>query len=170
MRLERGLHLLWPGFAIELKEELTFHPGVYHLSGENGSGKSSFYKRLLLPELQTESSCYIVYLEQMMKGQFYALKAHAALSDWQKGIHNHQDAVDYLLHDLGRTVAKSPRSIFAMVDESSSLIEVWDRLKGLGQSFTLIYSSHRAEAIQADYVLSLEPINQEGSILYERTL
>ncbi len=170
MKLEKALHQVWPDFSIEQTADIVFQAGVYRLNGENGSGKSSFYKKVLLPALREDGGFYIVYLEQMMKGQYYALKAHAALSGWQSGLHSQKDCVDYLLYDLSKALERLQRSIFAIADETSCLNQVWEKLKALGQDFTLIYSSHLEEELTPDYQLELITKQSDGSVLYERTL
>lgn len=169
MQIKQGIYQVWPGFSLELKQDILFKPGVYQLQGENGTGKSSLYKKLLLPALQAESDkLYILYIEQMMKGQFYALKAHAALSGYTGRINTESECVDYLLQNLEKALAQNKIPVFAMVDESTALKHILDRLQVLQPDFTLIFSSHRDEGLVADHYLSLSLMNPERSFLLEQ--
>jgi len=80
MRLEADTLQIWPGFRLELPAPLEFQTGFrYHLRGLNGSGKSSFLSRVLLPRLIGNVSYYNLYFEQQMSLQLDAVRAYAAL-------------------------------------------------------------------------------------------
>ncbi len=133
-----GKHLLWQQFNLEICCSIAFEQGKhYHLQGENGSGKSSFINRILIPRLK-ESGCYILLFEQQMALQLHAIKAHAAIFSPGRRIVSEQDVISYLLDDLKATYMNKPRDVYIIADESHELM----MLSECSIPHCLIYTSH----------------------------
>lgn len=122
LRIAAGSLRVWPAFTLDLTQDLCFEQEHrYQLWGANGSGKSSFLQKILLPQLQNAEGSYIVYLQQQMHLQLYALKAHAAFHAPGRRITDAHDAAEYLLDDLSKTYPSRPKDIFIIADESPAL-------------------------------------------------
>jgi len=122
LRIAAGTRQVWPAFSLDLTHDLLFEQECrYQLCGANGSGKSSFLRKILLPQIQSTEEAYIVYLQQQMHLQLYALKAHAAFHAPGRRIADPRDAAEYLLDDLSKTYSSRPKDIFIIADESPAL-------------------------------------------------
>lgn len=169
MIITAGTHLIWPGFKLENSEAIELQLGsIYHLRGANGSGKSSFIKQLLLPTLLAKrQDHYIIYLEQQMHKQLYALKAGAALAAYPQQIECEADAVDYLLHDLGAALQLQSRSVYAICDESPCLQHFITRLQQMNVPSCVLFSSHEPNPGLSNRCIDFAPLNQQLSRFYE---
>ena len=149
-----ALHKLYDGFELEITGELAFMAGErYYLSGANGSGKTSFLQRTLLPKLlEHPEKQYILYLEQQMRGQFLALKAYAAYSAYHQPVNCEADAVDYLLHNLRQCLSFQTRPIVLVVDESSAAQPVRDLYVEHMDTSCLIEVSHADSSGRKDWI------------------
>jgi len=160
MRIEAATLQLWPGFRLELPAPLEFHTGFrYHLRGFNGSGKSSFLSRVLLPRLNGNFSCYKLYFEQQMSLQLDAMRAYAALCKPRQLLTSEKDVIDFLLRDLFNRLRESPRPVYVIMDESPHTIFIARCLQEQAANSCLIYTSHQEElpdSICMDFEL-LEP-------------
>jgi ABC-type ATPase involved in cell division len=88
IRLESGTYPVWDDFSLELTSDLTFSSvALYYLHGANGSGKSSFIERLLIPSLRNQRDIFLLYFEQQMHFQIQAVKAYASIMPPRKEIH-----------------------------------------------------------------------------------
>jgi energy-coupling factor transporter ATP-binding protein EcfA2 len=120
--IKAGNYQVWPNFALEVSTDLSFEMGKsYQLLGANGSGKSSFIQKLLLPAIREQDNAYIVYLQQQMHLQLYALKAHAAFHAPGIRICTANDAAKYLLADLQKAYAARAKNIYIVADECPCL-------------------------------------------------
>jgi ATPase subunit of ABC transporter with duplicated ATPase domains len=143
MRIDEGLLQVWPEFALDIKSGLDFNPGeFYHLSGANGSGKSSFITRILIPRLLAGPTAYVLYLEQQMRYQLWSVKSYASMIQPRREIKTEADAVTYLLGNLESALARESRPCYVILDESHHTREVRERLKQGFGDVCLIYTSH----------------------------
>ncbi|HNQ42999.1 MAG TPA: hypothetical protein PKI59_01145 [Candidatus Cloacimonadota bacterium] len=119
--IPQSLIAVWPDFSLEIKNDLTFETGCrYHLSGPNGSGKTSLITQILIPKIQ-QSKSYILYFEQQMHLQLYAIKAYAALMHKDRVISSEADMMAYLFENLQMAYSAQPRDIYLIADESHEL-------------------------------------------------
>ncbi len=136
---------IWTDFSLKLDHDLVLETGkCYHLTGQNGSGKSSFIKQVLISHLlkQPESQ-FILYLEQQVQSQFDAVKANAALQKPSVHINNITDMFDYQLHQLSHQMKKEPKPVIFILDETVCLEQIVNWLnKNSTNQVCLIYVSH----------------------------
>ncbi|MDD3096437.1 MAG: hypothetical protein PHU99_01780 [Candidatus Cloacimonetes bacterium] len=152
--LEAGYRQVWPGFALDLVQELRFcQESRYQLHGSNGSGKSSFLQKLLLPALQDNKAGYIVYLQQQIYLQLFALKAHTAFNLPGYRISDAQDAARYLLRDLRIAYNQKAQDIYLIADESPAL----DILMELELPHCLILIDHHRRIPEAGLISFSSP-------------
>ncbi|MFO7659930.1 MAG: hypothetical protein R6V77_03365 [Candidatus Cloacimonadaceae bacterium] len=137
---------IWTDFSLEIDSELVFAIGkCYHLTGQNGAGKSSFIKKVLIPQLLKQQSLqFILYLEQQVQSQLDAVKANAALQKPAMHINTIDEMFDYQLKQLSRQLAAEPRPVIIILDETilSDLINQWLNKVSVEQA-CLIYISHQ---------------------------
>lgn len=169
MLIAAGVHPIWPGFSLENQQEIELLPGrSYHLRGSNGSGKSSFLKQLVLPGLLAgRQDHFLLYFEQQMHKQLYALKAGAALAGYPHQIECEADAVNFLLSDLEAALKQQKRKVFALCDESPLLDLIRNRLSQLETPFCLLFSSHADAPVQTGHVIEFGSVDQHLSRFYE---
>lgn len=142
IQLCKGTFPLWNAFELELVADLEFKSGkVYHLDGRNGSGKSSFIRKCLLPRIMEKRIGYL-YLEQQMHTQLSAIKANAALANYPESIHSEAEAVDYLLYDLEKCHRKAEQACFVIWDESEYYPQVYAFLQAKNIEFVLLLVNH----------------------------
>jgi hypothetical protein len=147
LTIEPGTYPLWEGFSLVLEYEIPLLAGqCYHLQGANGSGKSSFIRRALIPALVQNSVPYI-YIEQQMRSQLFALMADASLKEYSDKLHTESDAIDYLLSGI----TSINQALVCICDESAHNQKVHTALAKSGKDFALIIVSH--EHIDLDCVL-----------------
>ena len=159
IKLEPGIHQLWPRFSQSISSPLSFEMGkIYHLKGDNGSGKSSFIQKILLPIIQTQGDAYIIYLQQQMHLQLYALRAYAAVNGYGKRIVSEQDAVDFLVQDLLDCYSHTPKDVYLLSDESNQL----HTLAKLSIPACLVYIAHHEEIFGAQNIY-FKAIKDESS-------
>jgi len=144
LTLPPATHKLYAGFTLEITDDLDFRTGNrYYLKGANGSGKTSFLKRILLSKLlEHPARQYILYLEQQMRGQFLAIKAYAAYGDYHLPITCDAEAVQYLLHNLHQCLSYEPRPIVLVIDESIAAQPLRDLFAVHSRDACLIEVSH----------------------------
>lgn len=146
LSIEPGQETLWETFIIQIESQLQIESGkCYHLEGANGSGKSSFIKRILIPTLSKQAIPYI-YIEQQMRSQLFALMADASLRDYEQRLQSEQDAIHYLMSCL--EVINMP--LVCICDESSYVQEVHASLVASGKEFSMIIVSHEQLQIECD--------------------
>lgn len=140
------LYKIWSNFALETSSDLVFETGkCYHLIGENGAGKSSFIRKVLIPLLLKQpASQYIIYLEQQVQSQLDAIKANAALQKPAMHINTIDEMFDYQLKQLSRQLDIEPRPVIIILDETilSDRINQW-LCKVSPEHVCLIYISHQ---------------------------
>lgn len=143
--IPKSIYNIWTDFRIETQQNIKFETGCcYHLKGQNGTGKSSFIRKILIPQLQNRTSeQYILYLEQQVQSQFDALKAHAALQKPSVQINSVEHMFSYQLRRLSHFTEKDPRSAIIILDETiyPEIINEWLQEADLEQ-VCLIYVSH----------------------------
>ena len=94
---EPGIYPLWEGFDLKITDNIMFQShACVRLLGANGSGKSSFIRKLLIPWLQ-EQGMHILYLEQQMRIQNYAIRAEAIVSGSKAIPHTDLQVAEYLI-------------------------------------------------------------------------
>lgn len=162
MLISKGDHQVWENFSLSLSEDLSFGPGIHYLSGANGSGKSSFITRLLLPRLRQDSDLYCVYFEQQMHLQVNAVKAYAGVIQPRRKIAGEADTVDFLLKNLLQAQESEPKPCFIVMDESLFAERVLFFLQTRLTTFSLIYSAH-AQRFQADQTIHFTPLSPTRS-------
>lgn len=158
----------WPGFDLLLETDLVFTgKRVIYLSGSNGSGKSSFITKVLLPKVKvTATPCYTIYLEQLFHLQAYSIKAEAALKHPEKRLLSNADCLAYLLNDLELAQKKQLRPVLAFADESHFLLDLYHFLEASGFDYSLIYSIHGEDPLPTPHkTLSFIPETQRLSII-----
>jgi ABC-type multidrug transport system ATPase subunit len=156
-----GRHQVWSEFALNIRTPLRFEQGCrYHLHGDNGSGKSSFINRILLPLLK-DSSCYILLFEQQLALQLHAIKAHAAIFNPKRSILNESDMIRYLYDDLAIAYLQHPKDTYIISDES----HYPELLLRCSTHHCLIYTSHNVFVDNAQQV-RFDLVNPELSEVY----
>lgn len=158
--LSAGKKDIWPGFSLNLDRPLTFQTGEsYYLKGANGSGKSSFIHRVLLPELNDRHDLYVLCLQQQMHLQIYALRAQAAIFKPGFAIRNEEDVWRYLWQDLA--VRQDEKPVYVIADEAFNL----DIPEDIHRPVCLIYSSHRYQLGEA-HVLEFVQKSPGETVIY----
>ncbi len=153
---------IWNNFSLWIEHDLEFETGkTYHLQGNNGSGKSSFLSRVLLPHLQNSSS-YLLYLQQQMHTQLYAVQAYAAVMKPPQILKTEQEVVNYLGNDLVRNYQLSPRPAFVLVDESRFEAELVGIISLNCPLTCFILASHHGQPSGATLV-RFEPVTPNRS-------
>lgn len=137
---------VWSDFKIEVTADLVFEAGsIYQLDGDNGTGKTSFIKKVLIPEiLLNPDRQYLMYIEQQIQSQFDVVKAYAALQKPAVQIHTFTDMVDYQLYKLSQQLITQSKPCFIIIDESSLLTRIVQTLSRLKvKQYCLVYVSHQ---------------------------
>lgn len=170
MRFEIGSLYPWPGFELVLERALELVPGCrYKLEGANGSGKSSFLTQILLPRLlQNPDHQYLLYFQQQMHLQSFAIRAAASLSNYPGPLIVEKDYISYLLHDLDRALTLAPRPTTAIIDESGHPDYIIDHLKHLDTQLSIFWVDHHKLPHEDDRLLVFEPVSSYKAILYEK--
>lgn len=165
MLISKGDHQVWEGFALSLSADLSFGPGIHYLQGANGSGKSSFITRVLLPRLRQNPDRYCLYLEQQMQLQVNAIKAYASVIKPRRMVNSESDTVDFLLDNLIRAHNSVPKTCCVVMDESLFAERVLFFLQSHLASFSLIYSAHTLR-FPADQTITFQPLSPTRSKVY----
>ena len=139
------------GIILELREDFILRCGeVWLLTGDNGLGKSSFVRRILLPAARSESgdAPLICWFEQDFQLQCEAIRARAAALG--KPIpSNEENAMTALLDDFAAAAGEN-REVLYLFDEA----EMYTTIPGLDARLaprrTLLLISH-SDATLARY-------------------
>lgn len=112
-------YLLYKSFFIKISKDLCFETDKsYWLKGKNGSGKTSFIKKILVPLLQRNpDEQYIIYVEQQIQAQFDAIKSYCLLQKPATEIHSLPDMVKGLFNITIERMSMVKRPIFIILDE-----------------------------------------------------
>lgn len=167
MLIEAGTYQAWEDFSLRLATNLDFTPGINYLSGANGSGKSSFLTRILLPRLLQSSDLYTVYFEQQMHIQVTSVKAYASIIAPHRQIDGEADTVDYLLDSLLRAYHRRQRPCCIVMDESLYARHIYDVLQANLPYFSLVYSAH-TESFPATQTISFQALSPTLSEVHVR--
>lgn len=156
-----------------IEHKLNFTPGkIYHLQGENGSGKSSFIRHSLLPAINNKKDlCYRLYLQQLFHLQAYAIKSHSAFYKPELKLNGELDCLQYLLNNLSETYAQEPRPVYCLVDENRHLPLIFNYLNENKFPFCLIFCDHSsAFSAQMATEINFQVITPTLSKVYETTV
>ncbi len=162
---------VWPDFTIDITKDITLRTNSqYHLIGNNGSGKSSFIKKVLIPLLQNNpEQQYILYVEQQTQSQFDAVKAYAALQKPPVEVNTFSDMIVALFADLKHQLALSDRPCTIILDECQLTDNIIKELALLKASqYCLFFITHQEGDLGFDatiHHLKLNSINQRLSII-----
>ncbi|MDP2173667.1 MAG: hypothetical protein Q8M98_06095 [Candidatus Cloacimonadaceae bacterium] len=139
-----GSHSLWQGFDLDVRRELWFGIGdIFHLHGDNGSGKTSFLRKLLVPQaLDSVNPVYQLYFEQQSALQLFSVKAYAALQKPPRQINNENQMIDYLLDSFDLARQREARPALVMIDESPRLHDIIERVSV--HSVCIVFASHQS--------------------------
>jgi ATPase subunit of ABC transporter with duplicated ATPase domains len=169
MRIERQQAQLWAEFGVVIENDLCFEAGGrYQLCGNNGSGKSSFLRKLLLPALLKEAGNYVLYFEQQMNLQLFTIRAHAAMNPSNPLLATEFQAVEFLLDDLRRTLDREPRPHYLILDETHETGKIIDHVVRNLPDSCMIIASHVYQLPQAQRLV-FEEISPSESRLYVAT-
>ena len=145
LSIPAGKYSVWPDFSLELSSPHSFDPSFhYYLHGNNGSGKSSFIKKILLPALSHIPDIYHMYWEQQIVLQSYAIKAHAAFAKYEKKLDTDADCLGYLLTNLRQSLLAEKRVAYFVVDECLQLSQILSYIDTHQLPVCLIYTHHDA--------------------------
>jgi len=162
-------YLVWETFSLDIKYNLTFETGnVYHLNGNNGSGKTSFIQQVLIPILQTDSEQqYIFYVEQQIQSQFDAITSYALFQKPSTEITSFDDMVLFMFEMLQSTQRNASRPSVIILDECPDSEELQAKLRSLSdESYCLIVVSHKESIYIKDRdvnTISFNTINMDLS-------
>lgn len=127
MKLTAQVYQVWHDFRIKLSSEIKFEPNyLYLFTGDNGAGKTSFLRKVILPELQKSKEFFPAYLSQDFAHQYYSIKAYSVYDNNNSVVNNFSEAINYYLQRLSNDISKD-KIIFLMLDEA----EVYHKLKEL---------------------------------------
>ncbi len=131
--IKSGTYQIWKEFSLNLPLDLTFSVGLsYLLQGNNGSGKSSFIRKLLIPYLQNcADKQYVIYIEQQIQSQFIAVKANALLRKTGIEINSPEAMITYLFRSLSCKQLHQPRPLIIILDEVPYLTLLEEQLSTL---------------------------------------
>ncbi len=163
LSFKAGEYECWQGFRLHLESDINLSLGTnYYLHGANGSGKSTFIKKLLLPSLQSSrNQVFSLYIQQHFHLQAYLIKAEAALLYPEHRPHSMADCLDYLLCGLSKALEICSRPVVIVADETPKLELLLQYLNKLPQPSCLIYSMHgdhkQPAALQSIHFEPLSP-------------
>jgi len=146
INIPASLNILWQDFELHIEKDIVLKTGItYHLTGNNGSGKTSFIKKILIPLLNVNPQHqYILYVEQQIQNQFYALKAYSSLSKTSKHLSTFNEMVMYQLNDLKNMLLKDDRPVMLILDEFDITDEVKQTVYELEKNeICILYISHK---------------------------
>ena len=141
-----GDYQIWNDFSIQVPSDLSFKTHyAYHLTGVNGSGKSSFLRKVLIPQLMhSPEDQYIVYIEQQIQSQFDAVKANAALHKPLVRIDSFEDMINYLIKCVSIQMNKQSRPCLIISDESALIEQIQANLTKYDiVEYCLVFVSHQ---------------------------
>lgn len=165
-----GVLSCWQDFSLCLEHNLEFHPGTsYYLSGNNGSGKSSFITQILLPLLQLhKDTLYRIYVQQLFHKQGYAIKAHAAIHKPNLKLRSEEDCLQYLLNNLQEAFISEQRPVFFIADESHYLPLINSFFETLDAPCCLIYCEHGDSSLTSQAkTIVFQPLSTSQTKVYE---
>ena len=136
------------GITLKLCEDFILRCGeVWLLTGDNGLGKSSFVRRILLPAARNESKDFplICWFEQDFQLQCEAIRARAAALG--KTIPaNEESAMTALLDDFA-TAAGEEREVLYLFDEAEMYAAIPGLDSRLAPRHTLLLISHSDDTL-----------------------
>jgi Cdc6-like AAA superfamily ATPase len=167
--ISRGHHNIWQDFSLVVKGELILKTGFsYRLTGRNGSGKTSFIKKVLIPRLQSNPFLqYIFYVEQQVQSQFDAVKAHSAFKSPDFRMVTTDDMVLCQLKLLNEQYKKEPRPVIVILDEyeAPDFLTKWMRQITLSNIclLTVSHSDTSDDDMTGIFALEFKPITSSLS-------
>ncbi len=93
-----GQYQVRENLSLHITDDLSLDPGSTTLiTGSNGAGKSTFFHKLLIPEIAKHTNNVILLMEQDFEIQFYALAARSVdIKKKQRGVHTPKAALEYV--------------------------------------------------------------------------
>jgi|GEM_PF-6735978 len=133
---------IYPDFTLKSKDTLCFASSQYYrLVGSNGSGKSSFFRKVLLPHLIGRKVPFL-YFDQQFNRQIHCLKAALAVTKKEFSINDFSSATQYLLQSYHDNLHQSG---VIVVDENPCLSQIIANINSLDYPMTVLFISHRPE-------------------------
>ncbi len=134
---------------LNIVQDLVFEEGgVYRLEGLNGSGKSTFVSKILIPEIKQNNKFLLFYLSQDFHLQFYSIQAYAAYKEEKNPINSYEDAVFYFLEQFLREDELENRTIFFILDEIeifSDFKKIINKIQGLKKIICFVNHSNKID-------------------------
>jgi len=149
--IKKGIYQIWDNFSIELLTDITFQVNhSYYLKGDNGSGKTSFIRKLLIPNLQIEpEQQHILYCEQQIQSIYDVVNAYVFFQKQNYFINNEKDLAIYQSSLALEANDLEKRPLMCILDESKELPEYHKQLISDGKDCCLVFTTHHYPAILA---------------------
>ena len=169
--INSGNYKIWDFLDLYLPEKIEFQKdNNYFITGDNGLGKSSFIKKVLIPEILSENNKNILlfYIAQDFNLQFYAIKAYSASRKGEKKkVNTFEDALNYMLDNFLSSIKRETDSIFFIFDE----IEVYSKLAGVMKkinnlnkiSVTVTHNNDNLENISTEKQINFSKISKNST-------
>ncbi len=146
-----GDYRVFKQLELQLPCDISFNTGdTCFITGDNGLGKTSFLKNILIPEIQKaipEKNLLLFYVEQDFTLQFYAIRAYAAAAGgMQVGFRRFGEAISYMADIFSRFATEKEYTVFLVFDEIEiyeRFSDVLERLKNMNKIVVMITHSPR---------------------------
>jgi|GEM_PF-2339883 len=157
LTLKKGKYFLNSSLQANLLSNLDFSFGKnYLLTGDNGTGKSSFIKNVILPELDKVSENKFLYYhtEQDISVQYYIIKSY------YKGLKRCQNSFATLVESLNNLKRNylnfnyfQNLKIVFVLDEIDQFLTINDFVQDLlTENMSIIIVSHNEENIDSNII------------------
>jgi Cdc6-like AAA superfamily ATPase len=143
--LTKSVYPVWDSYSLSIVEDIILKTGEsYRLIGNNGTGKSSFIKKILIPTLQSNTEDqYIIYIEQQVQSQLNAIKSYSMFHNSASEINTVSEMILYYFNSLKQSIAQNDRPIIIILDECFEIELIESLLSEFNKhQYCLIYVSH----------------------------
>lgn len=127
MLFEKGIYKIWDDFSLKLNNDIKLTANsIFFLTGDNGAGKTSFIKKILLDTIaKTKPPVYPAYLSQEFAHQYYAIKAYNVYKNNTDSIvSDFSEAITYYLNELSEKIPEK-HTLLLILDEA----EIYKKLE-----------------------------------------
>lgn len=152
IELTKGEYKLNNSISAKITSDIIFQYGLtYLLNGDNGTGKSSFLKNILVPQIDkiATNNFLLFHTEQDVALQFYVIKSYykglkkskKIFSTFEYGLQNLKE--EFLTFNLYKN-----KQIVFILDEIDQYVDINEFLKDLPiENTTLILATHNKQKL-----------------------
>lgn len=169
MSILQGNYELNPAMKIQVQNDFHFELNkIYSISGENGSGKSSFIRNILYKNVSKfcKGKIQYIYFDQEILSQYYYVKAYLSINEHKK-IDTISDFIIKTIELHKSNNIYNSNNLVVILDETDKHIDTLQIINQIKEyEYSLFNVSHSInDNLKYDCILEINKIDDNNATL-----